>query len=481
MSNILVENESSTNRFLMSLNWIISITAYLYFFIGRNIGINSIPNESLAANFAATVILLAVSEIWFLKFYTGQSYRSGLKYYILASIIIVFFLMASLSKDPYILGAYYYPLIASALFYNNRFIIYIIMLELLSTVILMSGGFVDSHYKISTPKFLLEIAFFVTVGVVILQRYSHASKNIIFTIKNQKDNLRDNNDKLLVANKQLNEQQQDLVVLNETLARANQETENAYKVLRKSQTQLINHERLASLGKMAASVAHEINTPIGVINCNVDSLHKLVLDLERLIPDREGSEAKEVLTKMDYISQINVMACERILEIIKSLRNFARLDEAEYQYANIHEGINNTIVLLNNKIKGKVEIVKEYGSILEIKCYANQLNQVFMNLIVNSIDAIEGNGTIWIKTYIEDTNVCISIRDNGAGIPEDYLNRIFETGFTTKDIGKGTGLGLAIVNNIVERHGGRIKVKSEIGKGTEFVIEIPLEEVQQAK
>ena len=174
-------------------------------------------------------------------------------------------------------------------------------------------------------------------------------------------------------------------------------------------------------------------------------------------------------------------AGDRITELVSSLKNFARLDEAEFQKADIHEGIDSTLTLVQHELKDKVEVVKEYGEIPKIFCYPNQLNQVFMNLFVNAVQAIEEKGTITIETSADDTNVYVQIADTGKGIPAEDLDRIFEPGFTTRGTGVGTGWGLSISYNIIQKHNGDITVESGVGKGTEFVISLPIEQSLEIK
>ena len=476
MKNILTHNENSINRLLLNLNWFIFFFLFLYLFIIREQASYYISYVELFVNTVFAIVLLVAAEIWYFRFYKKGKFLRGLKYYILTSAIIIFICAACISKDTYILSIFYYPLVASALYYNNRFITYIIAVDIVSICCLVAGNYIDSFYKISTIRFNIEIGFAVMVSIFILVRYSNTSRKVISAVKSQKNNLKISNDKLTEANEQLNDQHLSLTKLNGTLIRTNEELEAAYKELRKSQTQLIYHEKMASLGKLAAGVAHEMNTPAGVINCNVDNSDKLISALKTVLPGEEESRAKQIISKLDSINQINFMACRRIVDIVKSLRNFTRLDEADYQEANIHEGIDNTLVLLKNKLKVNIKVIKDYGKIPMIRCIANQLNQVFLNLIVNAADAISGNGTIWIKTYLEKDKIFISIRDSGTGIPVEYINRIFEFGFSTKEVGKGTGLGLAIVYNIIEKHNGILELKSKEGEGTEFIIQLPLKQ-----
>lgn len=289
-------------------------------------------------------------------------------------------------------------------------------------------------------------------------------------------------EELKEVNEELNAQQEELMILNENLAGANQRLEKTNKELMETQAKLVQSEKMASLGMLVAGIAHEINTPLGAINCNIDLYKTILSKLKSLESVKDDGRIFELVCKMDDVNNTNLIASDRIMDIVKSLKNFARLDEAEYKDADIHEGIDSTLVLLNNKIKNKVEIIKEYGKIPEIYCYPNQLNQVFMNLFNNAIHAVSEKGKIWIKTYSQDDKVYIKVIDNGVGIKPEHINRIFDPGFTTKGVGVGTGLGLSIVFNIIEKHEGKISVTSEVGKGTEFTIELPVnKELKEAK
>ena len=157
------------------------------------------------------------------------------------------------------------------------------------------------------------------------------------------------------------------------------------------------------------------------------------------------------------------------------LRKFARQDAEEMGETDIHEGIESTLTITHNRLKNRITVHKEFGEIPKIRCYPGQLNQVFMNLLTNAADAIEGEGEVWIKTRVDGDKVKISVRDNGCGIPDDTLPKIFDPFVTTKPVGSGTGLGLAVSHQIIERHGGSITVDSEVGKGTEFVLTLPVE------
>ncbi len=227
-------------------------------------------------------------------------------------------------------------------------------------------------------------------------------------------------------------------------------------VLRETQLQLINSEKMASLGQLIANVAHEINTPLASISANNEMMKKIFK--EELLLD---------------INSIDRIAIDRISHLVKSLKRFVRLDEANLQEANINDELDLTLELLRHRTKKSVEIVKEYGDIKPLKCYPNMLNQVFLNILSNAIDAIDGCGKIIISTYNDKNYLFIKIKDNGIGISEEVQKKIFEPGFTTKKIGEGTGLGLAICKKIIDKHQGLINYTSQVGN-TEFTIGIPL-------
>ena len=177
---------------------------------------------------------------------------------------------------------------------------------------------------------------------------------------------------------------------------------------------------------------------------------------------------------MEKNQQTTLTASNRISEIVGSLKNFTRLDEADFQFADIHEGILSTLTLLNNRLLNGITVHKEFADLPKIRCYPGQLNQVFMHLIQNATDAIEGKGEVWIKTWMEGDSMKLSVRDNGKGVPENALPKIFDPFFTTKSVGSGTGLGLPVSHQIIERHSGKIEVENEVGKGTTFTINLPI-------
>lgn len=240
------------------------------------------------------------------------------------------------------------------------------------------------------------------------------------------------------------------------------ELKNTLKELKETQIQLINSEKMASLGQLVAGVAHEINTPVASIKSNNGIVAKLLGSIE-------DNELKEMLTD---INEIDKEAVNRISSIVTSLKKFVRLDEAELQEADINKELDLTLELIRHETKNRIEVIKNYGEIPVIKCFPNMLNQVFTNILINACQAIEGSGKITITTEYNDKKLIVKIKDTGRGIPQNQLSKIFTAGFTTKGAGVGTGLGLAICSKIIEKHNGEIIVNSEEGKGSEFIITI---------
>jgi len=267
--------------------------------------------------------------------------------------------------------------------------------------------------------------------------------------------------------------------------------------LKETQSQLVDAEKMASLGQLTAGVAHEINNPINFVSSNISPLKQDINDLKTII-DKYGEinstnvneKLKEIETlkqELDYnfltqeletiISSIENGA-NRTTEIVRSLRNFSRLDEGDLIPADINEGIESALVLLRSEYSG-IEIIKELAELPKIECYPGKLNQVFLNILNNAIQAIKGRknqtekGKIIVSTSVDQDNINISIKDNGNGISKDIIDKIFNPFFTTKDVGKGTGLGLSIVYRIIESHNGTIKVESEENIGTTFTLNLP--------
>lgn len=258
--------------------------------------------------------------------------------------------------------------------------------------------------------------------------------------------------------------------------------EERTRELRHKQAQLVQSEKMAALGHLVAGVAHEINTPLGAMVSNndvflrsVDRVKRFLEGVEESGSAEECSKILELIINIENLAAVSKTAAERITRIVTSLRKFARLEAAEVDAVDLHEGLDNTIVLVQHEMKNRITIHKDYGELPSVTCHANQINQVFMNILVNAAHAIEGNGDIYISTRHDDGNVIVEIRDTGKGIPPDHLERIFDPGFTTKGTGVGTGLGLSIVYQIIQDHGGTIEVESTVGAGATFRINLPVE------
>jgi len=239
-------------------------------------------------------------------------------------------------------------------------------------------------------------------------------------------------------------------------------------------SQLIQSEKMAALGLLVAGVAHEINTPMGAIHSNNDIMTRAVAKIRKLLGPAPDKEISRLLDILGEVCRNNEIATDRIMKTVRSLKNFARLDEAERKTVNIHEGIESTLTLLQHQLRNRIRIVKQFGDIPEIECLPNQLNQVFMNVLVNAAQAIQDRGEIRVKTWTAGDAVKISISDTGIGIPTEHLSKIFDPGFTTKGVGLGTGLGLSLCYKIVQDHHGTIEVESS-NQGTTFTITLPLE------
>ncbi len=281
----------------------------------------------------------------------------------------------------------------------------------------------------------------------------------------------------------------------------NKELEAAYMELRESQKKAIQQEKMASIGQLAAGVAHEINNPMGFIMSNLDSLKKYMTRVPEFI--KVQSEAIEALAqengpsgervlgntaerrrslKIDYLLEDSISlikesleGAERVKRIVQDLKNFARVDDREHAPADLGTILDSTLNIIWNEVKHKATVKKEYGDIPQVPCNSGQLSQVFMNILVNAAQAIPSFGEISVKTWQLAGYAYVTISDTGTGIPEDQLNRVFEPFFTTKEIGKGTGLGLSIAYDIVKKHKGDIEVISKNGKGTTFVVAIPFD------
>jgi signal transduction histidine kinase len=260
-----------------------------------------------------------------------------------------------------------------------------------------------------------------------------------------------------------------------------QELEKKNRELNETQTQLVQAAKLAAMGQMVAGVAHEINTPLGTINSNFDTTGralKLIREEIQVLSGGLSEKSRSLFDTIDSLTDLNRLACNRIMRIVRDLKNFARLDEAEFKEANLNDDIESTLTLIQHELKDRIQVIKEFAALPPIRCYPSRLNQVFMNLLINACQSIQGRGEIRIRTSLCNQQVKIAISDTGTGIKEEHLKKIFDPGFTTKGVGVGTGLGLSISARIIHDHRGEIEVESELGKGTTFTISLPINEVR---
>jgi len=285
--------------------------------------------------------------------------------------------------------------------------------------------------------------------------------------------------------KELAEAHEGLKQLNETLedrVRARtKELEQANRDLRETQAQLVQSSKMASIGMLAAGVAHEINTPIGAIHSNADVERRAVDVIRGILQDpalvkKLGHQPRldRAFKIFEDVNRITLEATERVTRIIQSLKSFARLDQAELELVDLHEGLESTLTLIDHLMKDRIKVIKNYGKLPKVQCYASQINQVFANVLANAVQAIEETGSITITTYQDGSYVLIQVADTGVGIRTEHLDRIFDPGFTTKGVRVGIGLGLSITYRVIENHHGSIHVQSEPGKGTIFTIRLPI-------
>ena len=280
----------------------------------------------------------------------------------------------------------------------------------------------------------------------------------------------------------------------------NQELESAYDQLKNTQSQLLQSEKMASVGQLAAGVAHEINNPVGFVSSNLstlkdyiqtykdivsgyeslaDMIHQsgnesLKLALEKIQQQNSEDDIEFINEDIEELIKDSIDGTKRVTEIVQGLKTFSHVDQEATQSADINECIESTLKVVHNEIKYTSEIVKNLEPLPLLECNPGKLNQVFMNLIINASQAIDDQGTITINTYQQNDNIVISIADTGSGIAKENLSKLFDPFFTTKPVGTGTGLGLSISHGIIEEHHGTIEVASELGKGTTFTITLPL-------
>jgi signal transduction histidine kinase len=282
---------------------------------------------------------------------------------------------------------------------------------------------------------------------------------------------------------------------NRQLLANNAELKQLNEQLESAQTQLLQSEKMASIGQLAAGVAHEINNPVGFVNSNLGTLGKYISSMFKVIDAYAAAEAGNEARVFPEVAKIkktvdfpylvedipNLLkesqdGLARVTRIVQDLKDFSHVDESTWQHANLEQGMDSTLNVVANEIKYKAEVVREYAGIPEVECMPSQLNQVFLNLLMNAAQAIDKKGVITVRTGIGGEEVWVEVEDTGKGIAPEHINRIFDPFFTTKPVGKGTGLGLSLSYGIVQKHHGRIEVKSEVGKGTCFRVCLPVQQ-----
>lgn len=269
---------------------------------------------------------------------------------------------------------------------------------------------------------------------------------------------------------------EEIAQLNENLE---ERVEERTRELRKIEAQLIQSEKMKSLGQLVAGVAHELNNPIGFVHANLQLLDEYVAELLR-----EGASPKEVEHARNAISRLLARSregTERVKDIVQELRTFSRMDQTALQKADLNEELDRTLTLMKPRLRGAVKLVRDYEPLPAVRCYPGQLNQVFLNLLINACDAMPEGGTITVRSRALGDGVRMEVADSGSGIPQKLLSQIFDPFFTTKGVGKGTGLGLSTSHDIIERHGGRISATSKPSGGAIFAIELPLDAGEAAQ
>ncbi len=342
-------------------------------------------------------------------------------------------------------------------------------------------------------------AYIMPVGSaleVVLLSFALADK--INILKKEKEEEQAGKLLVLKENEQLIREQNNM--LEEKVKIRTDELESALRNLQNTQSQLVNQEKMASLGQLTAGIAHEINNPINFVSSNITPLKRDIKDIMDVIdfyreagkkefsPDtqKEAKQLEEDLELAYVLDEVNQLlkgmddGARRTVEIVKGLRLFSRVDEQDVKKVDLHDGINSTLILLNSTIPGKIRIIREFGELPMVECLAGKINQVFMNILNNAVQALSdhldriADPKIIVRTKAFADHIEFEIEDNGPGMPEHVKQKIFEPFFTTKPVGKGTGLGLSIVYSIIENHKGTLEVNTVEGQGTTFIISLPI-------
>ncbi len=460
--------------------------------------------------------------------------RAGVIFSSLVSVVGIWFLREFLSTKSFVpkldKGAYFIFIVYSFILINAIFIsislsyqvllvtqsIVVLYVLIVAVAVLKKGYHPARYYLLAWSVFMIGIFLFVfsEMGIiptnnltayimpfgsaleVVLLSFALADK--INILKKEKEDEQAQKLKILNENEQLIREQNSM--LEQKVRVRTDELETALRTLQNTQSQLVNQEKMASLGQLTAGIAHEINNPINFVSSNITPLKRDIKDIMEVIDfyrtsgQKEFSESTKKEAKqleedleLDYVlEEVEQLlkgmddGARRTVEIVKGLRIFSRVDEQDIKKVDLHDGINSTIILLNSTIPGKIRVIRDFGELPLVECLAGKINQVFMNILNNAVHALTdhldkiADPKITIRTKAFSDHVTVEIEDNGPGMPEKVKQRIFEPFFTTKAVGKGTGLGLSIVYSIIENHKGSLDVLTEEGQGTTFIISLPI-------
>lgn len=436
---------------------------------------------------SALIVAFTLSMVFNLLGLDSVSYRiidvTGPAAALLALVVAI-----QLSLDGYRPAKFY--LVAWSIF-----LIGIVLYTLRNLNILPYNTFTNYTMQAGTAIEVILLSFALADKINILKKEKEVSQAqaLRISMENEKIILEQN----AFLEKSVNERTSELQF-------ANKELNITLTKLKDTQTQLIDSEKMASLGQLTAGIAHEINNPINFVSSNirplrrdiddileildsydevqhVDSIDSLKLKIKEIEQLKEDLDLDYVKTELGTLLKGMEDGAHRTVEIVKGLKIFSRVDESDLNLVNINEGVESTLIILNYQMGNSIHLVKELGNIPSIECYAGKLNQVFMNILTNSIYALlkdkqeNKTPTIWVKSWLKDPeHIAISMKDNGPGMTPEVRAKIFEPFFTTKQVGDGTGLGLSIVFKIIEVHHGNIQVNTEVGQGTEFLITLPV-------
>jgi two-component system NtrC family sensor kinase len=353
-------------------------------------------------------------------------------------------------------------------FYSARAIT--LTLLIISTILSIVIAWILVRY-ITNPVYELESA---------AEKVAEGNLNVLLPVKSSDEighlagSFNQMTEALRLAREKTEKQAEMLRSTNSELGQKNQDLQSTMEELRETQEQLVLNEKLAGLGQLVAGISHEINNPIGTVISSMDVLKRCLVKIRETLDSTMKEGLSETLNISEDNIKVSVDAGNRIALITKSLKNFAALDESDYQVVNIHQGIDNSLTLLESELRDRIKVTKHYGDIPKIGCYPGQLNQVFMNLFKNASQAIADSGSIEVKTSQENNHIKIEIADTGRGIPSEKLNRIFDFGFTPGEARVKMSSGLTTAYNIILKHKGRIKVESREGRGTTVSIFLPI-------